>query len=610
MNRDLINVLGHIDLFAWLDEDTRAKLAACLTPLRLVRGETLCREGDPGDALYVIETGEVSVLNRQGTHEICRLGPGEHVGEMSVIDPAPRSATVVARRDTLLWMLSAEDFNTFALRNPQLVQRMAVSLARRLRDTTAVRLQRRGERVVFLVDARGAARANDALLADLLTALQATSRAPATVVTLDGSGTDARTGRSHPTQMADIADTLGRIDALLDDYAHVLLRWSGGTVHDEVLEVGVGRADLVLVLLTADPVSLALAGQMRDRIARLALRQLPAVEFVLDRREEQTRAAFGPIDDLAAGAPIHTVAPTPGYPRTGSPDFCGAGRLARRIANRRVGIAMGGGGARALAHVGVLAELERASIPVDVLAGTSAGAIVGGLSARDLSAAEIAEFLLSHWNRRGIVDWAFVPWLALLRGRKLDRLGKETAAGLTLQELARPFVAVATDLVTGEEVRLRRGDGWTAVRASLALPGVFPPVRLGSRYLVDGGAVNNLPADAARAAGADIVIGVNVTPPLDPTFLGAADGPRGVIRGRLARWRKTGLPLVRIIHRTISIQGQALQARQGSPDVMLTPDLSGIDLFEFAKLDSIIERGRVAAQRQLEELQLLTSGSD
>ena len=607
MKRDLIDVLGRIDLFAWLDDGTRAKLAASLTPLRLVRGEILCREGDPGDALYVIESGEVAVLNRQGTHEISRLGPGQHVGEMSVIDPAPRSATVVARRDTLLWMLSAEDFNTFAARNPQLLQCMAVSLARRLRDTTAARLQRRSERVVLLVDGRSPAPANEALVADLVTALQATSRARATVVALGESAPDGSTDHRPPARVSDVSDTLGRIDALLDDYAHVLLRWSGGSVHDEVLEVGVGRADLVLVLLSADNVSMASAGQLRDRIARLALTQLPPVEFVLDRREERSRAPFGPIDDLAAGAPVHTVAPTAGYPRAGSPDFGGVGRLARRITNRRVGLAMGGGGARALAHVGVLAELERAGIPVDVLAGTSAGAIVAGLSARDLSAAEIADFLLSRWNRRGVVDWAFVPWSALLQGRKLDRLGKEAAAGLTLQELTRPFVAVATDLVTGEEVRLRRGDGWTAVRASLALPGVFPPVRLGNRYLVDGGAVNNLPAAAAREAGADIVIGVNVTPPLDPTFLHAADRPRGFIRGRLTRWRKTGLPLLRIIHRTVSIQGQALQARQGSPDVMLAPDMSGVDLFEFEKLDSIIERGRVAAHREIEGLRLLTS---
>jgi NTE family protein len=610
MDCDLITVLGRIELFASLEGDTRAQLATCLTPLRLARGQTLFREGDPGDALYVIESGEVRVMNGAATREICRLGPGEHVGEMSVIDPSPRSATVVARRDSLLWMLSAQDFNAFATRNSQLLQRIAVSLSRRLRDTTAARLQHRSERVVLLVDARGTTHANDALIADLLTALESISSARATVVPLDEPGTATRDDVRPMTDVSDVTARIARIDALLSDHAHVLLRWSSGTVHDEVLRAGVGRADLVLILLSTDTASVALARQMHDRIARLALAELPAVEFALDRRAERARPAFAPIDDLTAGTAVHTVAGTPGYPLAGSPDFSGTGRLARRIANRRVGIAMGGGGARALAHVGVLAELERAGIPIDVLAGTSAGAIVAGLSARDLSAAQIADFLLSRWSRRGVVDWAHVPWLALLQGRKLDRLGKDAAAGLTLQELTRPFVAVATDLVTGEEVRLRRGDGWTAVRASLAMPGLFPPVRLGDRYLVDGGAVNNLPAAAAREAGADIVIGVNVTPPLDPTFLQEAGSPRGFLQGRLASWRKTGLPLVRIVHRAISIQGQALQARQGSPDVTLAPDVAGVDLFEFAQLEPIIERGRLAAQRKLGELRLVTSSTN
>src|SRR5215211_2251314 len=137
MELTLAAALARIDLFASLDDETRARLGACLTRVRIERGETLFREGDPGAALYLIESGEVRVLNRQATHEICRLGPGEHVGEMSVIDHAPRSATVVARRDTTLWRLAAEDFESFAAAHSQLLERIAASLARRLRETTA-----------------------------------------------------------------------------------------------------------------------------------------------------------------------------------------------------------------------------------------------------------------------------------------------------------------------------------------------------------------------------------------------------------------------------------------------------------------------------------------
>jgi NTE family protein len=296
-----------------------------------------------------------------------------------------------------------------------------------------------------------------------------------------------------------------------------------------------------------------------------------------------------------------------GYAESGAPDFEGVGRLARRIARRRVGLALGGGGARAFAHIGVLDVFERAGIPIDVLAGTSGGAIVAGMAARDWDSARIAEFLLPRWTRRGVIDWGLIPWVSLLRGRKLERIGRDAGEGLRLEELTRPFVAVATDLVTGDEVRLRRGDGWTAVRASLTVPGVFPPVRVGDRYLVDGGAINNLPADAAREAGADIVIGVNVSPPLEPAFLPAAPElqPRGFF-DRLRTWRLSGgLPLFRIIYRTITVQGQALQSRQGIPDLTLAPDVARYDMFEFGDLRPIIERGRVAAEARIDDVRKL-----
>jgi len=334
------------------------------------------------------------------------------------------------------------------------------------------------------------------------------------------------------------------------------------------------------------------------------------VDLASYRRAEAPRAPFGPVDELAAGHVVHTIARTPGYPETGPPDFEGLGRLARRIARRRVGLALGGGGARAFAHIGVLAVLERTGIPVDVLAGTSSGAMVAGMAARDWDAAYMAEFLLSRWTRRGVVDWRIIPWISLLRGRKLDRLGRGAGEGLTIQELSRPFVAVATDLVTGQEVRLRRGDGWNAVLASVSVPGVFPPVRIGDYYLVDGGAINNLPAAAAREAGADIVIGVNLTPPLERAFLRTAEPePRGWLDRLRVSWM-AGLPLLRIIYRTITVQGQALQARQGAPDLMLNPDVSAHDIFEFSGLKPIIECGRVEAEARADELRRVALGQD
>lgn len=598
MKPAVAQALARVPLFAALADEHRRVLAQRLVPVKLTRDETLFREGDAGTALYVVETGAVRVLAR-GEQEVCRIGRGGHVGEMALVDDAPRSATVVAACDATLWRLGREEFEALTREQPSVYREIAAALAQRLRETTAREMPVASETMVLMLDARGGAGGSDGLPDQLALAIEGASGRSVAVVPLTdspagGEPVDARVG-----QIADVERFGATVDQLLEQHGHVLLFRDAACPADARLRAACGRVDLAIVVLTTATESLASAERALATLGRLAP-ALPA-ELALDRRPERVRASFDPVDKLASGRPVHTLAATPGYARAGPPDYAGLGRLARRIARRRVGLALGGGGARAFAHIGVLAVLERAGVPVDVLAGTSGGAIVAGLTARDWDSSRVAEFLLARWTRRGVLDFR-MPWLSMLRGRKLDRIGRDAGEGLTIQELTRPFVAVATDLVTGEEVRLRRGDGWTAVRASLTVPGVFPPVRLGDRYLVDGGALDNLPAAAAREAGADIVIGVNVSPPLEPAFLPAASDRRRGPLGQFIDALRAGLPIARVIYRTVTVQGQALRSRQGAPDCTLAPDVSGFDMFQFTDLESIIARGRIAAEKQLDEI--------
>jgi NTE family protein len=608
MKMTVSDLLNSVSLFAGLDDQVRDALVERLKQVQLGRGDTLFREGERGAALYLVETGAVRVMGSDGKREVCRLGPREHVGEMSLIDQAPRSATVIAACDTTLWQLSADDFAALCDAHPRVHKQVAIALAQRLRDTTMGGGGHPSETVVLLLDARHSPGRPDAVRS-LIKAVAATTHRP--VFTLKLGKPKSEPFDSAGTSWIEEPESLShRVDGLQHDYGHVFLE-AQVAADDRLLRAACGRADLALVLFTADPPSLDLAKSILARLAGLPEGISPPVELAIDRREENPRRAWEPIDELAGGRRIHTIAQTPGYAASGSPDFDGFGRLARRIARCRVGLVMGGGGARAFAHVGVIAAFERAGIPVDVLAGTSGGAIVAGLAARDWSAAQISDFLLERWTRRGVVDWGLFPWVSLLRGRKLEMIGKHAGEGLTLQELTRPVVVVATDLVTGDAVHLRRGDGWTAVRASLSVPGVFPPVRDAGRYLVDGGAIDNLPANAARELGADIVIGVNVSPPLEPAFLrDAAEQTPPPFFERFRQWRLSGgLPLFRIIYRTITVQGEALKSRQGTPDLTICPDVSNYDMFEFRNLRPIIEIGRAAAEAQLDAIRDIISSS-
>jgi NTE family protein len=185
---------------------------------------------------------------------------------------------------------------------------------------------------------------------------------------------------------------------------------------------------------------------------------------------------------------------------------------------KRLGLALGGGGVRGLAHVGVLSVLEREGIAVDCIAGTSAGSLVGAVYAAGLGADPLLQLALGlrwrHlarpiWSRDGLVSFA-----------RLEDYVVEVLGDLDFADLSIPYAAVTADLDTGEAVVLRSGRLAPAVRASCSIPGIVTPVELGGRLLMDGGVVNNLPISVARDLGADVVLAVGLGDPV-------AGSPRG-----------------------------------------------------------------------------------
>ena len=179
---------------------------------------------------------------------------------------------------------------------------------------------------------------------------------------------------------------------------------------------------------------------------------------------------------------------------------------------KKVGLALGSGSARGFAHIGVIRVLEAEGIPIDCIAGTSIGAIVGALYASgSLSKGE--EFLQDFdWkDMTALLDPLF-PVSGLLGGKRIEKLMHSFLGARRIEEFSIPFAAVATDVASGREVVFRQGDAVKAVRASMSLPGIFAPVFLENRFLVDGALVSPVPVETARALGADVVIAVNLAP--------------------------------------------------------------------------------------------------
>lgn len=284
----------------------------------------------------------------------------------------------------------------------------------------------------------------------------------------------------------------------------------------------------------------------------------------------------------------------------------------------KIGLALSGGGARGGAHVGVLKALEELGVPIDYIAGTSMGAIIGGIYASGYSADEIQQVLLEmDWTdamsdqphrreqtmRKKDLDSEFlIPHrvgfnqggvqlpLGVIEGQHLDQVFQRILLPVQditdFDQLSIPFRAVATDLVTGEEVVLSGGSLADALRASMSVPGAFSPVQLAGLHLVDGGMSNNLPVSVVRDMGADIVIAVDISTPL-------------LTQKELTSVVKVAEQLTGFLTRRNT---EEQIASLGPDDILLIPNLEGVGSADFDKADEIAKKGLEAAMARREEL--------
>ncbi len=181
--------------------------------------------------------------------------------------------------------------------------------------------------------------------------------------------------------------------------------------------------------------------------------------------------------------------------------------------HKQIGYALGGGSARGLAHIGVLKVLEEKGIYPDVISGTSIGAIIGALYAGGHRPSEMEKLVLGlNWKKLITLGDITLPVSGFFQGKKVVSLLKSIIGDLTFEQLKYTFSCVATNIISGEQVVIKEGSLIEAIRASISIPGIFTPVLVSGRYLVDGGLVNSVPVSICREMGADVVIGINVIP--------------------------------------------------------------------------------------------------
>ena len=248
----------------------------------------------------------------------------------------------------------------------------------------------------------------------------------------------------------------------------------------------------------------------------------------------------------------------------------------------KIGLALGGGAARGFAHIGVIAALEEAGIKVDLVAGTSAGSLVGAIYASGKTAAQLQDIAM-RMEEAEITDWT-LPFFnrGILRGEALSNYVNRQVNNKLIESLPLPLGIVATDLRSGEGVLFQQGDTGRAVRASSAVPSVFNPVKVGEREFVDGGLVAPVPVRYAKQMGAELIIAVDISSAPEGN---ASDGALAVLL------------------QTFAIMGKSINSYelQGA-DIVVRPELSGVRGGDFTAKRRAIDAGKLAMQRQMPQL--------
>ena len=240
----------------------------------------------------------------------------------------------------------------------------------------------------------------------------------------------------------------------------------------------------------------------------------------------------------------------------------------------KIGLALGGGAARGFAHIGVIQVLEEAGIKPDLVVGTSAGSLVAAIYASGKTGAQL-QTVAETMEEAALTDWT-LPFISrgMLRGEALARYVSGQVGGRKIDSLPMPLGIVATDLHNGKGVLFQTGDAATAVRASSSVPGVFQPVKIGTREYVDGGLVSPVPVRYARQMGAEVVIAVDIsaTPESNPA-----------------------LSTMDIMLQTFAIMSLSINSFElREADVAVRPALAGVSSADFASKRKSIEAGRVA----------------
>ena len=563
--------------------------------VKVFSGDRLFSEGDPGDSVYIVVAGRFRALVedaglRRVLGEIC---PGESVGEMGLLAGHLRTATVEALRDGLVVRISDKAFQEVVAAHPKFVTTMSRLVIQRMTDTIRGHKPKPKVKSVAVVPI-----VSDARYLDFAMRLQRALEISGSVLRIDRPSIGALLSANgvSPSSTDDARNLVLSSWTDEQELRHQVLLYEADEPSTAWTRHCIRQADAVLLLVPADaspsvlrelaPIS---SGENGGRRCELVLIHSP------DTSQPRGTAGWLEARELVRHHHLRWDK---------DDDFR---RLARFLSGKAVGVVFGGGGARAFAHLGVIRALREHGIPIDAVGGTSQGAIVAAGIALDWDdAAMERQHRLGFIKRNPTGDYALIPHLSLVKGRRLEAILRQAFGEHDIEDAWRSFFCVSTNLTRGQMAVHRRGKLWKALRASVSVPGIFPPVVYDEDLYVDGAILDNLPIETMRESGVGRIVAVAATVNRELRMQrGELPSAFQFLKSRLGNGngRASAPGLGSILVRSMLIPGmQRNAAMLAGVDLYLNPEPSEIGFLEWNALDRGIELGYRYAKQELARL--------
>ena len=563
--------------------------------IHLSRGEILCRQGDPGDSLYIVVSGRLKAVKEDHNGkktDLGTIGRREVLGEMALLTGGVRSATLFAQRESYLVKISADLFESLAANHPRAILSIGQTLANRILKSEASPkrpIHQNNLAIVTIspeIDLSGFTKSLARKLAEHVRTLHLNSRQ---VCADFGMRCLEPVEHENPFAVRLAAwfnDQENHYDLIVYEADQWTSFWTKQCLQN---------ADKLCVLI---PGNISVSDLYHEWIS-----------FFQEESGESANRTLIFVHSEDTVRPLHsgqwlTAIPANEHYHVVSgndTDFC---RLARRFTGHSFNLVLSGGAACGLAHIGVIRALEECNVPIDSVCGTSMGAVIASQYAMGTNYPDLVRMNRWFWVLSKPMKDLTLPLFSFLSGRKINLAAKEIFQDIHIEDLWLPFFCVSTNLTLASAVIHRRGLLLNAIRASCAVPGLVPPVIQNNEILVDGGIMNNMPVEIARGLFKGKVIAVDVTDArVLSTLRQEFPSPWEIIREQVMQVKnRQSVPgILDIIYRSaVAGSRQNTEKAAQNADLSLRIPLDQFKFLDFDKFDEIVDVGYQYGKKKIQ----------